>query len=336
MNTRKFSFLLLLAGLGLIAGPPSPSSSAAQEAVQLQKPIQNEARVTVKLVQVYVTDKKGKPVQDLQKSDFVVYDNGQKKEITEFEKHILAAPTSKVPPQPPEEKIVQTPLLPSDKITVMTRKFFLFFDFAFNNQKGVSNAKQAALHFIDTELSPTDEVGLLSYSMLKGISVHEFLTTNHRKVREALLSLDASRITGRAENVEEEYWRRAQEEPGGVYDRRDDLPIREARQEAKSQAQNFILKLTALAKALRYVPGQKHFVLFSSGIPSSMIYGGQSGTPTDYYSFGQGAARNKLDPGDFILRTQNEEMLKELSAANCTFFSFDTREAAMVPSLFTY
>ncbi|MCX6577163.1 MAG: hypothetical protein NTV82_12320, partial [Candidatus Aminicenantes bacterium] len=32
----------------------------------------------------------------------------------------------------------------------------------------------------------------------------------------------------------------------------------------------------------------------------------------------------------------NEEMLKELSAANCTFFSFDTREAAMVPSLFTY
>jgi VWFA-related protein len=336
MNIRKFSFLLLSAGLGLIAGPPSPSSSATQEAVQLQKPIQHEVTVTVKLVQVYVTDKKGKPVQDLQKSDFVVYDNGQKKEITEFEKHILAPPTSKAPPQPSEEKIVQTPLLPADKVTVMTRKFFLFFDFAFNNQKGVNKAKQAALHFIDTELSPVDEVGLLSYSMLKGISIHEFLTTNHRKVREALQSLDAKGIAGRAENVEEEYWRRAQEEGGGVYDRRDDLPIREARQESKNQAQNFILKLTALAKALRYVPGQKHFVLFSSGIPSSMIYGGQSGNPQGYYGVGQGAARNKLDPGDFVLRTQNEEMLKELSAANCTVFSFDTREAAMVPSLFTY
>ena len=332
MDIRKFSFLLLFAGLSLIAGPPSSSSSAGQEAVQLQKPIQHEVTVTVKLVQVYVTDKKGKPVQDLQKSDFIVYDNGQKKEITEFEKHVLAPPTPKVPSQPSEEKIVETPLPAPDKITVMTRKFFLFFDFAFNNQKGVNKAKQAALHFIDTELSPTDEVGLLSYSMLKGISIHEFLTTNHRKVREALLSLDASRITGRAENVEEEYWRRAQEEPGGVYDRRDDLPIREARQEAKNQASNFILKLTALAKALRYVPGQKHFVLFSSGIPSSMIYGSQAGNPqTD-----QAGSRNRFDPGDFVLRTQNEEMLKELSAANCTIFSFDTREAALAQSLFTY
>ena len=336
INVRKISFFLLLAGLNLIAGPPAPSGSAPQEAVRLQKPIQHEVTVTVKLVQVYVTDKKGKPVQDLQKSDFVIYDNGQKKEITEFEKHILSPPAPNAPPQATEEKIGQTPLPAPDKITVMTRKFFLFFDFAFNSQKGIHNAKQAALHFLDTELSPTDEVGLLSYSMLKGISVHEFLTTNHRNVREALQSLDAKGITGRAENVEEEYWRRAQEEPGGVFDRRDDLPIREARQEAKNQASNFILKLTALAKALRYIPGQKHFILFSSGIPSSMIYGGQAGTPQDYYSFGGGAARNKLDPGDFILRTQNEEMLKELSAANCTFYAFDTREAAMVSSLFTY
>jgi len=336
MDIKIFSFLLLLAGLSLIAGPPSPSSSATQEPVQLQKPIQHEVTVTLKLVQVYVTDKKGKPVQDLQKSDFIVYDNGQKKEVTEFEMHILAPPTPIAPSQPSGEKIVQPPLLPADKIRVMNRKFFLFFDFAFNNQKGVSNAKEAALHFIDTELRPVDEVGLLSYSMLKGISIHEFLTTNHRKVREALQALDAKGIAGRAENVEEEYWRRAQEEPGGVFDRRDELPIREARQESKSQAQNLILKMTALAKALRYVPGQKHFILFSTGVPSSMIYGSQSGTPQDYYSFSQGAPRNKFDPGDFVLRTQNEEMLKELSAANCTIFSFDTREAAMVPSLFAY
>ncbi len=336
MNIKTFPFPFLLVGLSLIAGPPSQSSTASQDVIQLQKPLQHEVTVTLKLVQVYVTDKKGKPVQDLLKSDFVIYDNGQKKEITEFEKHILSPPAPKAPAQAPQEQIVATPLPAPDKITVMTRKFFLFFDFAFNNQKGVNKAKQAALHFLDTELGPTDEVGLISYSMLKGISIHEFLTTNHRKVREALLSLDTSRITGRAENVEEEYWRRAQEEPGGVFDRRDDLPIREARQEAKNQASNFFLKLTALAKAMRYVPGQKHFILFSSGIPASMIYGGQAGIPTDYYSFSEGAARNKLDPGDFILRTQNEEMLKELSAASCTFFSFDTREAAMVPSLFTY
>jgi hypothetical protein len=36
----------------------------------------------------------------------------------------------------------------------MSRKFFLFFDFAFNNQKGINKAKEVALQFIDRELSP--------------------------------------------------------------------------------------------------------------------------------------------------------------------------------------
>ena len=324
-SIKKFAILLPMIGFGIIAGPSSHSSSASQEAVQLQKPLQHEVSITLKLIQVYVTDKKGKPVQDLQKSDFIVYDNGQKKEITEFEKHILTKPAAKAEPQSAEEKIVQTPLPPADQVTVMTRKFFLFFDFAFNNQKGVNKAREAALHFIDTELSPGDQVGLLSYSMLKGLSIHEYLTTNHRKVREAVEVINAKDIAGRAEDIEEEYWRRAQEETGGVY-KKSESQLRFERQESKNEAQNFILNLTDLAKALRYVPGQKHFILFSSGIVSSLIYGAQAGN----------AAIGKFDPGDFVLRTQNEEMLKELTAANCAVFSFDTRESAKVPSLFTY
>jgi len=329
-SIKKFAILLPIIGFSIIAGPSSHSSSAFQEVAQLQKPLQHEVSVTLKLIQVYVTDKKGKPVQDLQKSDFIVYDNGQKKELTEFEKHVLAPPIPKALPQPSEEKIVPTPLPPADQVTVMTRKFFLFFDFAFNNQKGVNKAREAALHFIDTELSPGDQVGLLSYSMLKGLSIHEYLTTNHRKVREAVEVINAKDIAGRAEDIEEEYWRRAQEvevpvATFGVY-KKTESQLRSERQESKNEAQNFILKITDLAKALRYVPGQKHFILFSSGIVSSLIYGAQSGN----------AAAGKFDQGDFVLRTQNEEMLKELTAANCSVFSFDTRESAKVPSLFTY
>lgn len=339
-KTKKFAVLLFIGGLCLRVESSSCPSLTSQEAAQLQKPLKHEVSVTLKLVQVYVTDKKGKPVQDLQKSDFIIYDNGQKKGITDFEKHILTGPTTKIEQKATTEKIVATTLPPADQVTVMSRKFFLFFDFAFNNQKGINKAKEAALHFIDRELSPADEVGLLSYSMLKGLSIHEYLTTNHRKVREALGALDASAIVGRAENVEEEYWRIAQEEPSGsIFYRRDDLPIEEARQESKYQAQNFILRMTALAKALRYVPGQKNLILFSTGIANSLIYGNQVGIPQDYYSFipGKGGSpRSKFDPGDFVLRTQNEEMLKELSSANCAVFSFDTRESAKVPSLFTY
>jgi len=330
MKIREFSYFFLFAGFCLIVRLPFQSSQASQEAVQLQKPLQVEVSVTLKLIQVYVTDKKGKPVQDFEKTDFVVYDNGQKKEITEFEKHILTKPAAKAEPQPADEKIFQTPLLPADKVTVMTRKFFLFFDFAYNNQKGINRAKKAALHFIDTELSPGDQVGLLSYSMLKGLAIHEYLTTNHRKVREAVEVINAKDIAGRAEDIEEEYWRRAQEiplQPRARYDlRKSESQLRFERQESKNEARNFILTIADLAKALRYVPGQKSILFFSTGIVSSLIYGNQAGN----------AAIGKFDPGDFILRTQNEEMLKGLTAANCAVFSFDTRGPAKVPSLFTY
>jgi VWFA-related protein len=335
VNTRKFAFLLFISALCRIPVPSSPSSPAPQEVViRFQKPLQHEVSVTLKLIQVYVTDKKGKPVQDLQKSDFIVYDNGQPKEITDFEKHILSGPAAKTGSQPPTEKIVPTAVPPPPQ--VMRRKFFLFFDFAFNNQRGVKKSKEAALHFIEAQLGPEDEVALLSYSVLKGLSIHEYLTTEHQKIRQAVEALDVKDIAGRAEDVEEEYWREAVEganQTGGSVEAAGGLPSRASwRQESKDQAQNFILKMTSLAKALRYIPGQKHFILFSSGIASSLLYGRQVGNPQGNVA-GMGS---RFETGDYILRTKNEEMLKEMSAANCTVFTFDTRESAMIPSLFSY
>jgi VWFA-related protein len=195
---------------------------------------------------------------------------------------------------------------------------------------------------LEKDVKPGDEVGLIAYSLTRGMSVHEFLTTDHNKVREALNDISVKDVAGRADEIEQEYWRQATEAPtpasqlGGGSGEGSAPPNTPAldwrRQEAKGQAQNFILKLTAFAKALRYVPGQKHLIFFSSGIPSSMIYGNFAGTPTG--SSGA-ASRSKVDYGDYILRGQNEEMMKELATSNCTFFAFDTREAAKVASLFS-
>lgn len=331
MKPKKCVLLFFVAGLGLLLGFSFRPVASSQEAAKLQKPLQHEVSVTLKLVQVYITDKRGNPVSDLQKSDFIVYDNGQKKEITEFEKHILTDPTSKTEPKPSIEKVVQTPIPPPDQVTVMPRKFFLFFDFAYNNQKGIIKAKEAALHFIDTQLIPGDAVGLLSYSMLKGLSVHEYLTTNHRVVRETVEALSVKAIAGRAEDTEERYWRGT----GGSVFSKSPFQLETERQETKNQAQHFILKVTVLAKALRYVPGQKHLILFSTGIPSSLFYGNRM-SPTPKTIIVSRQVQEVFEVNDNVLISQNEEMLKELSAANCTVFTFDTREAALVPSLFTY
>lgn len=321
-------FSLTATGLTAVAsGPADPP-----RAQDISKPIQHEVTVALKLIHVYVTDKKGRPVEDLTLDDFIITDNGRPVVLTDFEKHSLqASPEEAVKAEPAAER----PAAPAPAALRTARKFFLFFDFAFNNARGVVKARTAALHFLDKELEPEDEVGVLTYSMLKGVRVHEYLTRDQAKIREVVESIGSKDIAGRASEIEQQYWLQAQEPlvAAGGSPAQAALPqkIAEAnRQESKRIAQTFIFRLTALAKSLRYIPGQKHFILFSTGIPSSIIYGAQSGNPAGL------AARTKFDSGDRTLRTQNEEMYKEFGASSCVFYAFDTRESAKVVDLFAY
>ena len=334
---RRASALVLAASLSCLTTLPlSPAASVPPppQRQDLTKPLQYEVSVVLKLIHVYVTDKKGKPVEDLTLDDFTATDNGNPVKLTEFEKHVLEAPPEKAAAAGPttEKGAPLAPILAAPSAPTVTRKFFLFFDFAFNNARGITKAKKAALHFLEAQVRPDDEVGVLTYSMFKGVTVHEYLTTDHEKIREVLDRIDQKAIAGRANEIEREYWLKAQE-PGSAD------PLKAAaegrnrdseREEAKRIAEVFMLRLTSLAKALRYIPGQKHFILFSTGIPSSLIYGNQAGNPADL------AGRSKFDPSDRVLRTQNEEMYREFAAASCIFYAFDTRESAMVVDLFAY
>ena len=325
---------ILLTQIG--ASSPSPQASASPST----KPLQYEVSVVLKLIHVYVTDKKGNPVPDLAMGDFTLMDNGQPVKVTDFEKRVLQAahlaPKPDQPVEPAEEKAVPNP--PAVRDT--NRKFFLFIDFAYNNARGVTKAKSAALHFLDTDVAPEDEVALLSYSMVKGMVVHEYLTTDHPKIRKALETVGQKDIAGRADEVEEQYWQQATEglrdSLGGdvagpkSWAQQEVAETNIKRRESKQIAQAFLLSMTALAKAMRIVPGQKQYIFFSTGIPGSLIYGNQAGTP-------QGVTPGKgtlFESGDVILRSQAEEMNKEFGASGCAFYVFDTRESSMKTSMF--
>jgi VWFA-related protein len=149
--------------------------------------------------------------------------------------------------------------------------------------------------------------------------------------------------------MEDRYWRLVQEwagpdpkaqadhsSPSSVADANPKVPdyINEARAqraEGKRLVQAFIESLTALAKSLRYVPDQKQFILFSSGVPNSIIYGAQAGNPS---VTGINAGGSQFDPGDSTLRALNEAMYKEFAVSACTFYSFDTRGPAKGADLF--
>ena len=330
---------------------PGPRATAQDQAVRLPKPIRHDVDVTLKLVQVFVTDRQGRPVPGLSREDFAVTDAGKPVTITEFERHVSspsAAATAAKPAPSPDSAATpppEPPGKPSSKEPKprLPRKLLLFFDFANNNQRGVRMTQEAALHLIDERIAPGDEIGLISFSLTRGLVVHEFLTADHAKVRRAVVDVGVKGISGRGDDIEQEYWRQATEGtikivPKGELQQVQSEGIKEQplyhwrRQETKSQAEHFIEEMTGLARGLRYVPGQKNLILFSSGIAYTLIYGQQAGTPQSNTA-GQGAL---YDAGDHVLRTLHEAMLKELGSASVSVFAFDIREAAMVPSLFAY
>ena len=142
-----------------------------------EKLLKHEAVVTLKLIQIYVTDDKGNPVSNLKKNDFELYDNGKIQTIEAFEKYLLS---SKLTENQEQQEII------SPISAESSRKFILFFDFAFNNLKGILNSKEAALHFIDNYMQPKDQIAVYSYSAFSGFNFNSDLTSNHEKIRKII------------------------------------------------------------------------------------------------------------------------------------------------------
>ena len=149
-----------------------------------QQTLQHEAVVTLKLIQVYVTDKEGNPVTDLKKEDFILWDNEKQQKITEFETHFFVFP--KKEPEPALAVVNPEKVVPSPSPTPMDRKFFIFLDIQRNDPIGVIKSKRIARYFVETQLQPGDEVGVFSFQPSAGFVLHEYLTTDMVKVLKAI------------------------------------------------------------------------------------------------------------------------------------------------------
>lgn len=332
-NTIKTAAFLLLASI--IALPAAaPLQSQQKNKVRLEYNI----NVSYKLVQVYVTDKSGKPVGDLNQADFVVTDNGRPVQLTEFEKHFDQ--TQATAPARTEEAVpADTPVV---KRTV-NRKFFLFFDFAFSDPRGLAKAKTAALKFIDSELLPTDEIGILSYSAMRGLILHEYLTTEHARIKQVIEGFGRRNALGRAENLADYYMVTAIRDDAGEAPSGDQFMDKLSRMQAASnasyvdqnrqtgylgQAEFFLQSMYNLARVMRSVPGYKNIILFSGGIARQLLFG-QANATVNFNSqnaFQIAADMRKYDATrpDIGLRNDFSSLMKELKASGCPVYAFDT------------
>jgi VWFA-related protein len=271
------------------------AGGAAQSGSSGQAPLQHEVSVTLKLIQVFVTGPDGKPVLGLERSDFVLTDNGRPQTITDFEQHILSLPAvrrveaarpTKAKPMPvaapePSSK-AQAPLL--------SRKFIFLIDYTRNNLQGVQKAKLAALAFLDSKTAPDDEVALFTLSPMSGLTLYENLTKDHTKVRSKLKKL-------------REFVGGGSDEPAGEML---GMELMNAQLfaihagHAGPTQRNLFNDVAEWAKALRAIPGQKNIIWFTMG-------------------YGTGAVR----PGS-LNNLLFEAMAKALASANAPVFTVDT------------
>ena len=248
-KTKKV-FLVFLVLTFLFQFDLYPLNSKPHQIKKDQEELKHEVVVVLKLVQVYVTDKKGNPVTDLVKDDFILYDNGKLQEITDFESHILTKPEKKAEKKI-EEKVEETEPSPAPKIPAsMNRKFFLLLDITRCGLAGYVRSKKAILHFLDTQIQPGDEVALYSYSSTSDLTTHEYLTTDHEKVKKAI--------------------NRIRLVPGKIGEE-EGLTTAEM-ERMKLEVNLFIDEIRKFAKSLRYVPGYKNIILFSAGIERDLLY----------------------------------------------------------------
>ncbi|MHB8054279.1 MAG: VWA domain-containing protein [Candidatus Aminicenantales bacterium] len=340
-NSRLRLFIIPAAAVAILCLLPrlGPASQTGQD-----KPLQYESVVSVKLVQVYVTGKKGVPVTDLTAADFEIFDNDRSYPVAHFEKHFV-----ETEPAAPVPAAAAPAVIPP-----LSRKFFLVFDFALTNTKGLRKAKDAALKFLDGDVRPTDEIGVVSYTINRGLVLHEYLTTDHARVRAIVDGFGVRPLAGRAENLTQfNYSFEIALVPGNkklddsvpdpenqFYESQAGLQSRLSAGQGPGvggrsyidQAREFFTALGQMAKVLRYIPGFKNIILFSGGIARRYLYGDEGGAgfgSSEWTTPEQLAGQmTKYDSaqGNAILRETNIAMLKEFEASNCPVFSVDVSQ----------
>ena len=243
---------------------------------QGQKILQYDAAAIVKLVTVRVLDQEGQPVTNLRKEDFLLYDNGKKKVITEFEVHILSGEEA-------ESRASKEESGPVTPVESMNRRMFIFLDIQGSDVTGMANAKKAALHFIDTMLLPGDELGILGFSPTQGFLIQEYLTSDHKRIRKAveeLKDIEVMPTPGSVSGGELDDSVRARS--GGFGSSRS-AGISGSAESASGggifgyggialgvpgssqrHRKDFIPRMSDLTEALKYIPGNKSLIIFTA------------------------------------------------------------------------
>lgn len=142
------------------------------------------------VVPVVVRDAQGKPVGNLEKKDFRIFDRGKEQSISQFEVE-SSAPSSATVLRPITAGGVEQP---QARFSVPAGKFVaLYFDDLNSSDADMIHARDAADHYLSTDLQPNDRVAIFTSS--------EMLTAFSSDLKQIHDALHKLRVSAHALNL---------------------------------------------------------------------------------------------------------------------------------------
>ena len=181
---------LLIAAL---LASPSIFAQAGDQAPANQTPYHLKVTSNLVVVRVVVRDAQNKPVENLKKEDFKLFDRGKQQSITQFALEIPAAQ-----PTGPAAAVTSGQPTVAPASTLPQRFLALYFDDLNMSDATVIQAREAADRYLAANLQPGDRVGLFT----SGNSLSDF-TGDPKQIHDALLKLHVSPVALRPHDCPE-------------------------------------------------------------------------------------------------------------------------------------
>ena len=187
LGVGRFALILLAASVGSPRASAQTSDQGTVPPSQSQTPFQLKASSNLVVLRVVVRDAEGKPVAGLQKEDFKVLDRGKEQSISQFEAETsaplssAAAPPSTTVNAPPGQAAPPPP-------TATPAKFLaLYFDDLNTSDTDMIYAREAAEHYLATNLQPKDRMAIFTSDKM----LSDF-TADPQQIHAALAKLQAN------------------------------------------------------------------------------------------------------------------------------------------------
>jgi VWFA-related protein len=246
---RKQILAGLLCLLSPMSGQQSPTFSSSTNLV---------------IVDVTVKDKNGKSIENLKAEDFTVFEDGKPQKVALFEPQKLSVEV--LPPDPPPSLDDQLEL-PEDPKTTITKQtpgkvqyhnkrlMALFFDFSSMAMPEQLRAQEAALKFIDDQMTSSDMVAILLNTAT--VQIKTDFTDNRTTLRDIVKDLpigEMAELAGTADTGDDD------EEDTGAAFVADETEFNIFNTDRKLQAIEDVVRM------LSALPEKKALIYFSSGV----------------------------------------------------------------------